>query len=212
MNSTKLRKIILEELSSERHVRPRRRVLGLVDYLYESSDQNLLKIESEGDGAFTWDNSPQKRKDAPDPRPGTESDPKMPPGAATKPDAAPAATATPAAPSATANPAAPAADAADDADAGGAPAGGTDSGGPPEEVAADPDNGSGPERDVDGPGDSLSQRPVEIPTDEDLKQDKLNADVINYIDSISTNGDPAGTSESRSRPIGTSLLKLLYHD
>jgi hypothetical protein len=44
MNRHTLQKIILEELSSERHVRPRRRALGLVDYLYESSDQNLLKI------------------------------------------------------------------------------------------------------------------------------------------------------------------------
>lgn len=53
MNRRKLQKIILEELSNARHVRTQHRVLRLVDYLYESSDQNLLKIR-EGDGAFGY--------------------------------------------------------------------------------------------------------------------------------------------------------------
>jgi len=46
MNSRDLRKIILEELSHGRPARKQRK-LGLVDYLNESSDKNLLEISDE---------------------------------------------------------------------------------------------------------------------------------------------------------------------
>ena len=55
MNRRKLQKIILEELSNARHVRTQHRVLGLVDYLYESSDQNLLKIREQNDDWAVWE-------------------------------------------------------------------------------------------------------------------------------------------------------------
>lgn len=49
MNSAKLRKIILEELSTSRSARPYRRPrkLGLADYLGESSDRYLLELEDD---------------------------------------------------------------------------------------------------------------------------------------------------------------------
>jgi hypothetical protein len=234
MNNNKLRRIILEELSRVQPTAPYRRAqkLGLMDYLGESSDRHLLELddstvistgmsinEQDLDDEFNISDAGEAYN------PMDLEQEIVPPPAGPSPE-----TETETEPETEDDPGAEAPDeetVADDSPADGTipdivtppppitgdgDPDGADSDGSPEDVTTDADDGSGPERDVDGPGDFPSAPPVEIPTDEDLEQDTLNAGVIAYIDNISTSGDPAGTSESRSRPIGTSLLKLLYHD
>jgi len=232
MNNNKLRRIILEELSRVQPTAPYRRAqkLGLMDYLGESSDRHLLELDdstviSTGmsineqgldtefditDAGEAFDAgagvpSPEIVTATVEPPPETEPETDDDPGSEA-PDEEAVADDSPAdgtIPDIVTPPPPITGDGDPD---------GADSDGSPEDVATDADDGSGPDRDVEGPGDFPSAPPGEIPTDEDLEQDTLNAGVIDYIDNISTSGDPAGTSESRSRPIGTSLLKLLYHD
>ena len=68
--------------------------------------------------------------------------------------------------------------------------------------------------DSDGAGDPdpVPEPPGDVSTDEDLEQDTLNADVINYIDRISTGESAGSVSETRSRSPRASLVKMLYRE
>ena len=222
MNRHNLQKIILEELSSERHVRPRRRVLGLVDYLYESSDQNLLKIRELSNDWAVREKPRQNAVPTPTATPPVEADgPK-----------APAPTAAPGAPVASPEASAPNVPVKDQSTASEPPAGDTASVTTPneDEVDSDEERAAAAEkarnaadereieienlrnRDSDGPGDVVTApAPGEVPPPTLSLSDTIDDKIEKAARAAEeASGTPASTTVAEGAYWRRGLVDLLY--